>query len=371
MRIGLDGIVLRNLAAGSQRYFEQLLIGLSAQPTQDEFVVFADLQVARAAALPRPKNFFYQNVATQRGFPAVMQQQLFHAWNVSGALDVLHSAVFVPPVWYQPPSVATIFDLAFDLFPETTKWTGRGWRKLFIRPGIAQASRVITLAESTKRDLVARFRIAADKIRVIYPCARAIFRPAPDSDAIAAHYHLPDQYVLFVGTLERRKNITTLVRAFAQARRMANLEHALVLVGRRGWLYDDIFRAVEASDARDRVIFLEDVPDVHLPALYSRAELFAYLSLYEGFGLPVLEAMSCGAPVLAANTSALPEVVGAAGLLVDPRDVPAIASTIGHILTDRDLRAAMRERGFARARLFSQERFMKQTLEVYRDAAGV
>lgn len=368
MRIALDGIVLRDHAAGSHRYFEQLLIGLGKYAPEHQFVVFADKRMLRADALPRQNNFFFQNVVARRWLPAALQQQLFLGWNAHGDLDVLHSAVFVPPVWYRRPCVATIFDLVFALFPETTKWTGRWWRKILMQPGITRANRLITLSENAKRDLCQQFRVPAEKIRVVYPCPRAIFQPTTEQAAIAAHYHLPDRYVLFVGTLERRKNIATLVRAFAQARRMANLEHALVLVGQRGWLYEDIFRAVEESDARAHIIFLENVPDAHLPMLYSRADLFAYLSLYEGFGLPVLEAMASGTPVLASNVSALPEVVGEAGVLVAPRDVAAIAFEIARILTDRDLRAMMRERGLVRARLFSPERFIRQTLEVYEEA---
>ena len=371
MKIGLDGIVLRTQVAGSHRYFEELLHGLGEYASGNEFVVFSNLRTLRADALPRQSNFFYRDVGTQCWGSAALQQQLFPAWSAFGALDLLHSAVFVPPVWHRRRCVATISDLAFDLYPETTKWTGRWWRKILTGPGIAKASRVITLSESTKRDLCNRFGVPAAKVHVIYPCTRVIFQPSPNWNRVAAQYHLPSKYILYVGTLERRKNIVTLLRAFAQARRMANLEHALVLVGQRGWLYDDIFRAVEELDLRDCAIFLDYVPDEYMPALYSHADLFAYLSLYEGFGLPPLEAMACGAPVLASNVSSLPEVVGEAGVLVEPRDVQAIASEIARILTDSDLRVALRERGFRRARLFSPERFIKQTLQVYQEATRV
>ena len=179
-----------------------------------------------------------------------------------------------------------------------------------------------------------RFGVPPTKVRVIYPCASG------DLSAGARWrlrwpraYHLPAKYILYVGTLERRKNLTTLVRAFAQARRMASLEHTLVLVGQRGWLYEDVFRTVEELGLRDRVLFLGYVPDEDMATLYSHADLFAYLSLYEGFGLPPLEAMACGAPVLVSNVSSLPEVVGDAGVLVNPRDVPAIASELVRILS--------------------------------------
>ncbi|MBI5300777.1 MAG: glycosyltransferase family 4 protein [Chloroflexi bacterium] len=368
MKIGIDGIVLQNQVAGSHRYFEQLATGLGDFDHRNNYAVFANLQMLRAESLPRQSNFFYKHVNTSRWLPDALQQQLFTAWNAFGDLDVLHSAVFVPPLWYRRPSVATIFDLTYDIFPETTSRMGRLWWQLFGRAGIARACRIITLSESTKRDLQRRFGVASEKIRVTYPCVRAIFKPVSDTYAVAAQYHLPSQYILFVGTLERRKNIPTLIRAFAQARRIGGFDHALVLAGQRGWLYADIFRAVEELGLEQHVRFLGYVPDEDLPALYSRADLFAYVSLYEGFGLPPLEAMACGAPVLVSNVASLPEVVGDAGVLVSPRDTPAMATEIARILADDDVRAEMRVRGLARAQQFTAQRFIEQTLQVYQDA---
>ncbi len=368
MRIGLDGIVLRNPVAGSHRYFEELLTGLSGHPSADEYIVFSNPRMMRANTLPPQNNICYRDVNTRPWVPAALQQQFFSDWAAYGELDLLHSVVSVSPLWYPRACVATISDLAFDLFPATTKWTGRFWRRILSRPGIARAKRIIAFSESTKRDLCQRFGVSADKIRVIYPCTRAIFQPCSDGDGVTRHYHLPSRYILHVGTLEPRKNITTLFRAFAEARRAANLPHALVLAGQNGWLYQDIFRTVEEMGIKDQVIFLGFVPDDHMPALYSHADLLAFVSLYEGFGLPALEAMACGTPVLCSNTSSLPEVVGTAGVLVEPCDVQAIAREIVRILTNRDLRAALGERGCSRARLFSQERFIQETLEVYQDA---
>ncbi|CAG0947880.1 mannosyl-N-acetyl-alpha-D-glucosaminyl-diphospho-ditrans,octacis-undecaprenol 3-alpha-mannosyltransferase / alpha-1,3-rhamnosyltransferase [Anaerolineae bacterium] len=366
MKIGIDGIVLQNHVAGSHRYFEELVTGLGELGGGNDYVIFANRQMLRAKALPQQNNFFYRNVKTIHWIPDALQQQSFADW---GAIDVLHSTAFVPPLWYDRVSVATIFDLTFDLFPDTMMWTGRLWWQLLGRQGIARARRIITLSESTKRDLQRRFGVAPEKISVIHPCTHAIFKPVADTRAIVARYNLPNRYILFVGTLERRKNITTLVRAFAQARHIGAFNHSLVLAGQRGWLYDDIFHAVKELGLEQHVRFLGYVPDEDLPALYSRADLFAYLSHYEGFGIPPLEAMACGAPVLVSNSSSLPEVVGDAGVLVSARDVDAAAHEIARLIGDRDLRADMRARGLQRARMFSQERFVRQTLQVYEDAA--
>ncbi|MBI5649846.1 MAG: glycosyltransferase family 4 protein [Chloroflexi bacterium] len=282
---------------------------------------------------------------------------------------MLHSAVFVPPLGYARPSVTTIFDLTFERFPETMTRVGRMWWKFFGRRGIARATRIITLSESTRRDVQTFLNVPAEKIRVIYPYARALFTPQFNAIATRARYHLPVRYLLFVGTLEPRKNIELLIRVFARARQIANVQHRLVLVGQRGWFAQNIFRVIQELELNAQVIVLGYVPDADLPAIYAGADLFVYLSRYEGFGLPVLEAMACGAPVLVSNTAALPEVVGDAGVCVALNEPNVIADEIAQLLGDPARRAALCERGLKRAQTFSLDRAIQQTLQVYNDAA--
>ena len=364
MRIGIEGILLRDHIAGSHRYFDQLIAGLGEYGNVNDYIVFANLPKMRNV-VPPPPHLTYRHVRTSAWLPDALQQQFFRGW---GDLDLLHSAVFVPPASYPHASVMTLFDLTFALFPETMHWTGRLWWRVFVPRGLSRARRIITLAESTRRDLMARFHLAPKRVRVIYPCVRDFFRPVVRPDVIAKKYSLPENYILYVGTLERRKNIPTLIEAFALTRRMGDLPHTLVLAGQPGWLYQDIFEMVRRQNLSGQVRFLGYVPDEDLPALYSHADLFAYLSLYEGFGLPPLEAMACGVPVLVSNTSALPEVVGEAGVLVAPRDVPTIASEMMRVLRDSDLRAEMRVRGLERAQLFTPQKMIEQTLQVYDEA---
>ncbi|MCI0474822.1 MAG: glycosyltransferase family 4 protein, partial [Anaerolineales bacterium] len=172
---------------------------------------------------------------------------------------------------------------------------------------------------------------------------------------------------LYIGTLEPRTNIPTLIRAFALAKQRGALPHVLVIAGQRGWHYDDIFRTVEELQLKDQVLFLGYVPDDDLPGLYSGADLFAFLSWYEGFGFPVLEAMACGTPVLASKTSVLPEVVGDAGILVAPNDPEQVAIEMLRILADAELRREMSARGLERAQFFSQERFAHGILQIYEE----
>jgi glycosyltransferase involved in cell wall biosynthesis len=367
MRIGIDGIVLREKNAGSLRYFEQLLTGLAGAASRHQYVVFVNRKALPPDLICWNDNFALKDVSNIRLLPSALRQQFFLSWNVLGKIDLLHSSVFPPSLWLQCKSVMTVLDLNFDLNPETTKWTGRMWWRLLGWRGIRKADRVITLSEQTRNELVRR-GVAKAKTAVIPLFARPIFRPTANQPVIAAKYDLPERYVLYVGTLEPRKNVANLVRAFALASKRRDLAHVLVLAGARGWLYDDIFRTVEELNLRDQVIFLDYVPDEDLPGLYSAADLFVFLSRYEGFGLPVLEAMACGAPVLASNSSALPEVVGDAGIMVPPDDVEQAAIEMTRLLTDRELRAAMVERGLRRARLFSPERFIRQTLQAYDEA---
>jgi len=370
MRIGIDGIILRGRDAGSLRYFEQLLAGLSESEQSNEYVVFANQRILESSTLPRKGNFHAKKVDSSKFLPTAVQQQTCSVWRSLGELDLLHSPVFVPPLRYPGKTVMTIFDLTFLLYPKTQKWTGRLWWKLLGPPGIKKASQIITISESTKKDVCQSLNIPIDRVHVAYPYAQSKFRPVLKPQEITAKYGLPKEYVLFVGTLERRKNIVTLLRAFAIAKQDRSLRHCLVLVGQLGWLYEDIFKTIEDLDLKELVIFLKYVPDEDLPGLYSGADLFVYLSFYEGFGLPVLEAMACGVPVLTSNTSALPEVVGDAGLLVSPTDVNLAAHDMGSILSDPGRREELAASSLKQATKFSMERFIHDTLAVYNKAVS-
>jgi glycosyltransferase involved in cell wall biosynthesis len=226
---------------------------------------------------------------------------------------------------------------------------------------------VIAVSESTKRDLVERYGLSPDRIDVVYNGVDASFQPVPADqvNAFRTREGLPERFILFVGTLEPRKNVVRLIEAYA---RLPEGRPALVLVGSKGWLYDDIFARVEALSLKEKVRFAGYVSADALPYWYNAAELLAYPSLYEGFGLPPLEAMACGTPVVTSTASSLPEVVGDAALLVDPTDVEALSVAIEKVLSDEDLRRQMQAAGLAQAQHFSWETAARGTLESYRRA---
>jgi glycosyltransferase involved in cell wall biosynthesis len=367
MKIGIDGIVLRGRDAGTLRYFDELVCGLAEVDNSNEYVIFQTSLRSHWGSLK--KNFTFIEVPHIRFLPPILRQQFFRAWHSTGKLDLLHSPVSVLPLFFRTgKTIMTVFDLTSELYPATAKWTGRLWWKVFGRAGIARADDLIAISESTKHDLCSVLNIVDERIRVIYPCASAIFRPIASPQAIAAKYGIPEKYVLYVGTLQRRKNIAALIRAFALAKRVGAFEHTLVIAGEFGWHYRDIFQTVEELGLGNQVIFTGYVADEDLPSLYSGADLFVFLSQYEGFGFPVLEAMACGTPVLVSNASSLPEIAGDAGVLVPPNDIERTASEIARLLSDQDLRQVMSLRGLERAELFSRERFTRATLEMYNQA---
>jgi glycosyltransferase involved in cell wall biosynthesis/GT2 family glycosyltransferase len=365
MKIGIDGILLRGRDAGSLRYFELLLEALAWAEQDHQYVIFAAQNVLESASIPQSDRFTFSKLLSQHILPGALRQQNYAHWHNQGQLDLLHTAVFVPPLKYPGKTLMTLFDLTFLRHPETQKWTGRLWWNLLGEPGIRKAERIITISQSTKNDLCQTMNVSPDKVDIIYPYTPDHFKPPAQRRLVADRYGLPEKYILYVGTLERRKNITALIKAYALAKKSARLEHYLVLVGQPGWLYNDVFRVMHSLDISQDVIFLGYAPEKDLPGLYSAADLFVYLSLYEGFGLPVLEAMACGAPVITSNSSSLPEVVGQAGVMTPPNDIEQAAEHIVRILADPELRAELSERGLKRAQLFSRQQFTASTLAVY------
>lgn len=286
-------------------------------------------------------------------------------------LDVLFCPVNVVPLVGTVPSVVTVHDLAFIEHPEAFHASKRRYLDLMTRLSVRRARRIIAVSAHTKRDLVERYRVPPDKVTVIPNAADDRFRPADDTDAVSrfrATNHLPARYILFVGTLEPRKNLRRLVEAFASVSENTR-DVTLVIIGASGWLTSDLAPLVRERGLTERVIFKGYVPDADLPHWYQAAAVFCYPSLYEGFGLPVLEAMACGTPVVASDTSAIPEVAGDAALLVNPTDVTALAGALTDVLNDPARQEAMRCAGIARAKAYSWGRTARATLDVIRAAA--
>jgi glycosyltransferase involved in cell wall biosynthesis len=272
--------------------------------------------------------------------------------------------------------VVSIHDLSFEHLPQTFKWRSRKQLRITVRRTARQASQVIALSEHGRNDIVDTYQVSPERKSVIPLSAGDQFRPIRNEDElqrVRQTYAIKGEYMLSVGAIQPRKNLSRLVAAYAR------LRHArpevklpkLVLAGKCAWLYDETLRTIEELQLSDSIILTGYVPQSDLPALYSGAICFIYPSYFEGFGLPPLEAMKCGVPVIVGDRTSLPEVVGDAAVLVDPFDVDALAAAIEKVISDSDLRTELGLKGLGRAKLFNWRETARQTLAVYRKAAGV
>lgn len=286
-------------------------------------------------------------------------------------IDVYHSPYYLMP--YRPgvPTLATVYDLIPLLFPQIVSPRARLLFRWTMALALRAASHIIAISQATRHDLLAFFRPSPQKVTAIPLAADPGFhpRPATEVERVCRKYALPEEYVLYLGINKPHKNLVRLIDALSQIQHHVS-RFTLVIAGVWDSHYPEPRQRVEALGLENGVRFLGPVPEEDLPALYAGAALFVFPSLYEGFGLPALEAMACGVPVACSNTSSLAEVVGDAALTFDPTNVDVIADALNRLLADADLRADLRQRGLRRAAQFSWERTARQTLELYRSVAG-
>lgn len=369
MRVGVDARLMYHQPAGISRYTWHLLQAIAELDKEDEFVVFQHRK-HRTSLVTQPN---FRRATLYAPAHHRLEQQALAVELLRFPLDVLHSTDFIPPLYSRVKSVITVHDLAFIHYPhflttESAAYYGQ------IDKAVAHAKHIIVPSEHTRQDLIAQMGVPDDKVSVIYEAANPMFRPLPFAEtrrAVMAKYAIPEKYILSVGTIEPRKNITGLLQAFACLRAKYGLMDAgLVIAGGKGWLYDETLQTVTDLGLNDSTFFLGRVPDEDLHALYVGARCLIHPAYYEGFGLPPLEAMACGTPTIVSDVSSLPEVVGDAALLVNPRNTEEIAVAMHRLLTDDALHAELAEKGLQRAATFSWERAASKTLEVYRQVVA-
>lgn len=296
-------------------------------------------------------------------------------WFAGGRADLLHATDFVLPPASARRRVVTVHDLAFLRYPDAAMPSLHRYLNVVVPRSVRRADHLIADSRHTADDLQALWGIPAERISVVQGAVEhAHFRPEPDparQQAVRDRYAIGDRpFILGLSKLQPRKNFARLIRAFHAAREEAALPHRLVIGGSKGWLFDEIFATVQALGLEADVLFPGFVDDADLPALFSAAEFFAYPSLYEGFGLPILEAQACAAPVLTADNSCLPEAGGDAALYVQAESVESIAEGLVRLATDAGLRADLREKGLVNAAKFTWERSAQQLLAAYARAMG-
>ncbi len=381
--IGIDASRVAVAArTGTEHYTYELLAALARRDRASRYTLYCNQPPA--ALPPLGPNFALRRIP----FPRLWTHARLSAELILHPPDVLfvpaHVLPLGAPLRRRPRTVVTIHDMGYLHFPEAHTRAQLIYLRLSTLWSARAADRVIAISRATRDDLVRYAGVRPEKITVIYHGLSERFRPVENPELIRAtraRYGIGERYFLYLGTVQPRKNLERLIEAFASLgdRRWGlgvgaatpdshppSLIPQLVIAGKKGWLTEAIERRAAELGLSGRVIFTGYVPDADVPALLSGALAFVFPSLYEGFGMPVLEAMACGAPVLAANTSSLPEVAGDAALLVAPTDIAAIAAALARLAAEPGLRDDLRARGLARAAEFTWDRCAAQTLEVLR-----
>ncbi|MFM2308213.1 MAG: hypothetical protein RLY87_333 [Chloroflexota bacterium] len=353
--------------AGVSHYIEALLEHLGHIDTTNPYTIFTTKGVD-GNSLHLPVNFRVQPSRFHTINPRVRipwEQLLAPLLLAKDGATLYHGVLNVMPVLATVPSVVTIHDISPILFPQTFRRINRMYTKWAIRRSAKHAAQLFTVSEHAKNEIVEHLGVAPERVTVTYDACDARFAPAPTAEltAFRQRNNLPERYLFYLGTLEPRKNIPRLIDAYAQIAKETGVP--LLIAGGKGWLYEPILAQAERLQLGDMLRFVGYVPQEEQHLWYGAATAFVFPSLYEGFGMPPLEAMACGTPVIASNASCLPEIVGDAAQQVDPYDVDAIAVAMRRVLSDAELRAEMRTKGIAQAAKFSWLETAQRTHAVY------
>lgn len=375
MRIGLDGFPLAMPKTGIGHYTFELARALALLSPSDEFELIS-AHAFPASTLEEierdsPSNLYATTLkatALRRRWWAIGLPLYLKA----ARIDLFHGTNYEAPLWHRRRTVVTIHDLSPLLHADKheARLARRARRRLPL--AVRSSSMIITAAESAKREICEHLRVRPERVAVTPFAPRRSFRPVPLEETIETRGRLgvEDEFILFVGTIEPRKNLLTLVRAFDEIMRHTPQRPQLVIAGREGWMMEELYSLIRQSGIGERVLFTGYVSEDDLRALYSSCRVSVYPSLYEGFGLPPLEAMACGAPVITSDISTISETVGRAARLVAPTDAQALASAIVELLENEAERKSLSSAGLKRAAQFSWEKTARLTLDVYKKVMG-
>lgn len=372
MHVGLDAIPLATERTGVGHYTFELArhLAISNPPDSFELISPFDFKTPVSTTAELPSNLHLvkakANALRRRWFAVGLP-----LYARRSRLSLFHGTNYEVPLWGPCPSVMTIHDLSLLLHPSTHEERLVRRARMRLPLMVRRASFLITPSESVRREVCEQLKVAPAKVVAIPEAARGVFRPLPAEQTLATRRRLKleDGFILFVGTIEPRKNLLALLRAFEELSRSTALRPQLVIAGKKGWLTDEFFSYLKSSGLEERLCFTGYLTDEELCALYSSCTVFVYPSLYEGFGLPPLEAMACGAPVITSGIPAIIETVGTeAAELVAPNDVQALAARLSRLLQDERRRQQLSLAGRERAAQFSWEKTARLTREVY-DAA--
>ncbi len=371
MRIAIDASTI-STQGGPRTYVLGLLDAFFAKDDQNEYVVFYN-DSNHIGRFP---------TASEIVLPG--KSPLARLWREHVLLpmrcrkekiDLLHCPKSaIPLLSPHCPVVVTLHDLIPIKHPETEGRLAQLYWRMHIPRAARKSQFVITDSEHAKKEIMSEYSVSEDRIQVVplgFDPVMSQQQPSPEvAQLVRDRYGIGEGYILYVGTIQPRKNIQTLIEAYALLRDIIPMPPKMVIVGRKGWLYDDLFERIAALGLEEFILFTGFVPDEDLPAIYTGAKVFSYLSLFEGFGLPPLEAMACGVPVVVSNTTSIPEVVGEAGITVEPTDVNAVAESLRKVLVDSALADSLREQGLLQAAKFSWQSTAEKVLKIFRFVGG-
>ncbi|WP_430010164.1 glycosyltransferase family 4 protein [Methylophaga lonarensis] len=365
MRIGVDIHTVGARQTGNETYIRNLLRQMMPMATEDEFFLYQ----TKAVALPEWMQ--QAQLRTVKPHNPLLRIPLAFPWALKkDAIDVALFQYVIPPI-SSCPMVTMIHDISFEFYPEFFNPLSRKRMQLLIPFAARKSQHVLTVSEYSKRQIVERYGIAEDKVTVTYNGVAETFSPIENQtilDSTLQRFSLDKPFILAVGNLQPRKNIERLVRVYAKLRKKGLIEQDLVLVGQMHWQGHAILAEIEKHQVAEHVKTTGYVTDDELVALYNQADVFVYPSLYEGFGLPVIESMACGTPVITSDVSSIPEVAGDAAVLIDPLSDDALSAQLERVANDAALRASLREKGLVQARKFDWKTTAEKTLSILQRA---
>jgi glycosyltransferase involved in cell wall biosynthesis len=375
-RIGIDYTSAVRQGAGIGRYTRGLIMALAEIDRVHEYVLFSAGRDPRGTSWP--PNFRLRSLPLTDRHLAILWQRLRLPVPVelfTGWVQILHSPDFVLPPTLGARTVLTVHDLSFMRHPECSSPSLLAYLLRAVPRSVRRADVLLADSESTRRDLVELLKVPEERVRVVYPGVEPRFVSEGEQHTmrqqdVLERYGIRPPYILGLGTLQPRKNYPRLIRAYGLLRRRYHVPHQLVIGGGRGWLHEQIDETIRQTRLHEDVRLIGYVADEDLPALYRAADVFAFPSLYEGFGIPVLEAMGCGTPVVTSMVSSLPEVAGKAALMVPPEDVEALAQAMWQLMSDQALRNDLVRRGYEQVKRFTWRQSAGKLLDIYSHIAG-
>ncbi len=367
MCIAINTLSLYKTKAGMGRYIVELANRVPKNDLENHYILYVSKQNKNYFDVD-VKNVTIKEVAGIFAFPflKILWEQLFLPFSlIKNKVDLYHATGFVLPFW-KPKKITyivTIADMTFFTHPQYHTWIKTVYFRVFIPPSLKKADAVLAISESTKKDIIAITKTDQEKIITTYLGVDSYFVPQKKYQDVLKKYNIQQPYILFVGMLEPRKNIVGLLKAFSLV--SDKKDHTLVIVGKKGWMYAEIFDLVKTLHLERYVLFTGYVSDEDLPAFYSGATCFVYPSFYEGFGIPIIEAMACGCPVITSNNSSLQEIAGEAAVLIDPKNVMQIAEAMQNLLKNKKEQKKRKNAGLRQAKRYKWELFANQMRETY------